>query len=165
MHPRFETLPEKKLVGKRRRMSLSKDLTFELWRSFMPERRKITNAMGTDLFSMQVYDRDFDFMNFDPEAYFEKWAAMEVTEFDNIPDGMEPFVLKGGLYAVFVHKGPASKGEMTFRYIFGVWLPDSDYKIDDRPHFEILGEKYKHDDPVSEEEIWIPVTRKETGDL
>jgi AraC family transcriptional regulator len=26
---------------------------------------------------------------------------------------------------------------------------------DDRPHFEILGDKYKNDHPDSEEEIWI----------
>ena len=80
--------------------------------------------------------------------------------FENIPAGMNPFLLKGGLYAVFVHRGPASSGEKTFRYIFGIWLPASEYVIDDRPHFEILGEKYKHDDPDSEEEIWIPVKHK-----
>lgn len=31
------------------------------------------------------------------------------------------------------------------------------YEIDFRPHFEILGEKYKNNDPGSEEEVWIPV--------
>ena len=38
--------------------------------------------------------------------------------------------------------------------------PNSDYKPDDRPHFELLGAKYKNDDPDSEEEIWIPIKRK-----
>jgi len=38
-------------------------------------------------------------------------------------------------------------------YIFSDWLPKSDYELDEKPHFEILGEKYKNDDPNSEEEI------------
>ncbi|MEP7234441.1 MAG: GyrI-like domain-containing protein, partial [Ignavibacteriota bacterium] len=45
----------------------------------------------------------------------------------------------------------------TFQYILRTWVPNSNYELDDRPHFEILGEKYKKDDPSSEEEIWIPI--------
>jgi AraC family transcriptional regulator len=59
-----------------------------------------------------------------------------------------------------LHKGAASDGPKTFQYIFGTWLPDSEYLIDNRPHFEILGEKYKNEDPTSEEEIWIPIKPK-----
>jgi predicted transcriptional regulator YdeE len=33
-------------------------------------------------------------------------------------------------------------------------------KIDNRPHFEVLGDKYKNNDPSSEEEIWIPIRKK-----
>jgi AraC family transcriptional regulator len=35
-----------------------------------------------------------------------------------------------------------------------------EYELDDRPHFEILGDKYKNNDPNSEEEIWIPIKLK-----
>ena len=73
---------------------------------------------------------------------------------------METYILPGGLYAVFLHKGAATTGPKTFQYIFGTWLPESDYSLDIRPHFEILGEKYKNDDPDSEEEIWIPIKPK-----
>ena len=47
-----------------------------------------------------------------------------------------------------------------FQYIFGTWLPTSIYTIDNLPHFEILGKKYKNNDPTSEEEIWIPIKLK-----
>jgi AraC family transcriptional regulator len=57
-----------------------------------------------------VYDASFDFRNFNPEAPFEKWAAIEVADFSKIPDGMETFTLTGGRYAVFIHKGGAAKG-------------------------------------------------------
>lgn len=155
MEPRFELLPEKKLVGKRVTTSFAVNRTVELWRSFMPVRKEILNAVGAELYSVEVYGPDF-FRNFNPEAAFEKWAAMEVTDFDSVPDGMEPLLLTGGLYAVFLHKG-SNTDNSTYQFIFGTWLPGSGYLPDDRPHFEILGEKYKNGDPTSEEEIWIPV--------
>jgi AraC family transcriptional regulator len=73
---------------------------------------------------------------------------------------MEALVLKSGLYAVFLYHGPASEGSEFFKYIYREWLPGSEYQLDNRPHFEILGEKYKNEYPESEEEIWIPVKPK-----
>lgn len=159
MIPRIETLPEKKLIGKRLKMTLADNKTGELWRNFMPRRKEIKN-ITSDLISMQVYDPMLDFKDFNLNTPFEKWAAMEVAGFDTIPAEMEPFTLVGGLYAVFLHKGPASAGAKTFQYIFGTWLPSSQYLLDNRPHFELLGAKYKNDDPDSEEEFWIPVKQK-----
>ncbi len=160
MTPRIEILPEKKLIGKRLFMTMAENKTFELWRTFMPHRKEIINVVSADLISMQVYDQSFDFQHFDIHLPFDKWAAIEVTDFNMIPEGMEPYTLPSGLYAVFIHKGPATEGERTFRYIFETWIPQSLYLIDTRPHFEILGEKYKHDDPASEEEVWIPIRLK-----
>lgn len=165
MTPRIEILTEKKLIGKRMRMNFSIDKTFELWKSFMPRRKEIKNNLTSEFFSMQVYDKSFDFKNFDADSTFEKWAAIEVADFNTIPDGMECFTLKGGVYAVFIHKGAASTGAKTFQYIFGTWLPKSNYSMDNRLHFEILGEKYKREDPNSEEEIWIPIKRKKQAHL
>ena len=36
----------------------------------------------------------------------------------------------------------------------------SEYEFDNRPQFEILGEKYKNNAPDSEEEIWIPIKKR-----
>jgi AraC family transcriptional regulator len=160
MIPRIETIPEKKLIGQRLLMSLANDKTFALWSRFMPVRKKITNAVTTDLVCMQVYAPSFDFLNFNAEAVFEKWAAVEVTAGTAVPDEMEACTLPGGLYAVFIHKGAAITATQTFGYIFQTWLPQSGYVLDNRPHFEILGAKYKNNHPDSEEEIWIPVKPK-----
>jgi len=158
MEPRIETLQGKKLAGIRLTMSLANNKTGELWKTFMPRRREITNNLSNDLISMTIYSPNH-FAGFKPTNEFEKWAAIEVSDFKNIPVGMEPFTLKGGLYAVFHYKG--SSADMSiFQYIFGSWIPKSDYHLDNRPHFEILGEKYKNADPDSEEEIWIPVKKK-----
>ncbi|GET24931.1 GyrI-like domain-containing protein [Prolixibacter sp. NT017] len=156
---RIKEIPVKKLVGKRMTMSFAENQTGELWKSFMPRRREITNNVNQDLISMQVYPAGF-FRNFNPTTPFEKWAAVEVNEFNSVPEGMETYVLPEGLYVVFIYHGKASDAAPFFQHILGEWLPQSDYQLDDRPHFEILGEKYKNDSPYSEEEIWIPVKEK-----
>ncbi len=158
MQPRIETLKDKKVVGKRLKMSLAKNRTGELWQSFMPKRKEIGNAISSDLFSLQIYETDY-FTTFNPNNEFEKWALIEVADFENVPSDMEKLILKGGLYAVFDYKGLNTETSI-FTYIFTKWLPNSDYLLDERPHFEILGEKYKNGDPNSEEEIWIPIKPK-----
>ena len=126
----------------------------------MPRRKEITNPTGSELYSVEVYTPLF-FDPFNPNAEFEKWAAVEVPNFDKVPDEMETLTLPGGLYAVFVHQGPASAGPKTYGYIFETWLPNADFLLDNRPHFALMGEKYKQDDPGSEEEIWIPIKPKQ----
>ena len=155
LKPRIETITAIKLIGKRLTMSLSDNRSGELWRSFMQSRKEIGNSIGNTLYSIQVYDPLY-YANFNPTTEFVKWAASEVTDFYNMPDGMETITLPAGLYAVFPYKGLSSDPQI-FRYIFGTWLPDSGYTLDNRPHFEKLGEKYKNEDPDSEEEIWIPI--------
>lgn len=103
--PRIETLSEKKLVGKRLPMSFLNNRTSELWQSFISRRKEIQDTVGTDLFSLQHYENINSFEDFNPETIFEKWATIEVTDFNNIPEAMEAFTLRGGLYAVFNYKG------------------------------------------------------------
>jgi AraC family transcriptional regulator len=100
MQPRLENIPDKKLLGKRVRMTLAHNRTAELWSSLMPRRREIKNKLNDDLISMQIFDESFNFRNFNENTVFEKWAAVEVTDFDSIPQGLESAVLKGGLYAI-----------------------------------------------------------------
>jgi len=159
MTPRIVIANEKKLIGKRLIMSFSDYKVGELWKNFMPRRKEINNSLSSDLISMTVY-KPTHFLNFSPTNEFEKWAAIEVSDFDNVPSEMETFTLAGGLYAVFDYKG-LNTDDSIFRYIFGEWIPSSDYDLDNRPHFEILGDKYKNNDPASEEEIWIPIKRKQ----
>ncbi|NUY79796.1 GyrI-like domain-containing protein [Flavobacterium sp. MAH-1] len=155
MFLRIEEFPETRLIGKKLEMSFAHNTTFELWRSFMPRRNEIRNAHGNDLFSLQIYPANMDFS--DASRTFEKWAAVAVGCDENIPENMYSLVIPPGKYAVFLHSGPASLAAVTFGYIFNEWLPTSGFTLDDRPHFEILTEKYRHDAIDSEEEVWIPI--------
>ena len=130
-----------------------------LWSAFMPRIKEITNTLSNDLFSLVVY-APTHFTNFSPTNEFERWAAAEVSDFDDVPNEMETFVLPAGLYAVYDYKGSSAGSSSFFQQIYTVWLPASDYVLDNRPHFEVLGDKYKNNDPSSEEEVWIPIKPK-----
>ena len=118
MVPRIETLSTKKLIGKRLTMSFSNNKTFELWRSFMPYRKEIHNCVSPDLYSLQMYPPSF-FDNFSPNTEFEKWAAIEVVDFVDIPGDLYTLNLASGLYAVFLYKGLPSAASETFQFILG----------------------------------------------
>jgi len=159
MNPQIIFSKEKLIIGIRQNFSLSNNKTFELWQRFMPRRNEIKNRVNSEFLSIQIYTEDFDFSSFNPDLEFEKWAAVEVTCNEFIPYGLEASLIHSGLYAVFLYKGLQSAFSETFRYIFEIWLPSSDYVIDNRAHFEIIGEKYKNNHPDSEEEIWIPIKK------
>ena len=156
--PRIEILKEKKLIGLNLKMSLIQNKTGQLWGQFGPRIKEINNRVSEDKISMQLYTASY-YEKFSPENEFEKWATVEVEDFDSIPNELKSFTLKEGLYAVFDYKG-SSADPSIFQYIFWQWLPNSPYTIDDRPHFEVLGKNYKNNDPNSEEEIWIPIAEK-----
>lgn len=159
MIPRIETIIEKKLVGQRMTMSYADYRIGELWGSFMPRRKEITNNLTNDLISLVEYAPNH-FIDFKPTNQFERWATVEVENFNNVPVELETYNLSSGLYAVFNYKGMSSGAAAFFQYIYSEWVPNSEYILDDRAHFEVLGEKYKNNDPSSEEEIWIPIKAK-----
>ena len=157
--PRIEHFTGKTFVGKKLDMSFAENKTAELWRSFMPMRKEIENSVGIELYSIEVFPPGF-FIGFSPQTTFEKWAAVEVPHGSHCPESMQQIGIGEGLYAVFTHRGPASSGPVTYQYIFQTWLPNSDFELDNRAHFAVMDERYKQEDPSSEEELWIPVCKK-----
>ncbi|PCI02031.1 MAG: GyrI-like domain-containing protein [Flavobacteriaceae bacterium] len=158
LKPSIKFLEEKKLIGASIKTNLIQNKTATLWRGFMGSRHQISGTISDDLFSLQLYPKDY-FKSFSPATHFIKWAAKEVSSIENIPSTMQSFILVGGMYAVFDYKG-SSDDHTIYDVIFTEWLPNSDYVLDNRPHFEILGEKYKNSDENSEEQIWIPIKHK-----
>ena len=153
--PEIKTIQAKKMMGMRMQMSLIDNKTGALFRTFMPRRKEIMNLVSKGTYALQQYD----FKSFTPQTIFEKWACVDVSDFDTILDEMETFTLESGTYAVFIHKGTTSDFMKTMQYIVEEWLPSSNYEVDNsRPHFEYLTEKYLGpNNPDSEEEVWIPI--------
>jgi AraC family transcriptional regulator len=153
--PEILTIPEKKLVGKSMSMSIVNNKTGILWGSFMPQLKAIKHRVGTDKISLQVYSSDY-FKAFNPNTIFTKWAAVPVSDFNEIAAGLSTFVIDSGKYAVFQYKGEAGDNRI-FQYIYSEWLPKSGFQLDQRPHFEVLGAKYDNTSADSEEAIYIPI--------
>lgn len=159
MTPTIKQLEETKLIGRYVSMTIADNNTMELWKSMGPRIKEIECRLGQDKWSIQLYpDRYLE--EFDPHKEFVKWAAVPVSSHDVIPSGLQSLVIETGLYAVFKYKGH-SKDNTIYQYIFSEWIPKSQYVVDDRPHFEVLGAAYKNNDPNSEEEIWIPIKPSE----
>ena len=155
--PKIIEITTKKLIGIGIQTSLAENSTLALWQQFKPLVKNVKNRPNTDSYSIQIYENNFDMRKFTPVTTFEKWAAIEVFNFDNIPKNLETFTLLGGKYAVFIHKGTAREFHTTAAYIYGEWLPNSNFELDNRPHFEIMSENYNPNAPNAEEEVWIPI--------
>ncbi len=154
-------LMPKKMLGMKITTSLAENKTRELWSKFKPRVKEIGNRADIDFYSIQEYAKDLKYEKFTQYTQFVKWAAVQVTDFDDIPTGMDQLIIPGGLYAIFIHKGPIHTFYKTSQYIYGKWIPGSDYALDQRPQFEIMTEKYLGPDhPDSEEEVWVPLKPK-----
>ncbi len=158
MEPRIEQIEEKYFIGMSIEMSLVDNKTFQLFSTFMPRRKEISNNKTHDVFDLIIYPKGY-FLRFNPTTNFKKHALVEVSDFDNIPEGMEKLTLPSGQYAVFSFEGHIPNPE-NFKYIYSTWLPNSNFNLDDRPHFDILSEKIQQKSPDAIQEFWIPVSPK-----
>lgn len=149
---RIEFIESKKLIGFRITTSFQDDKTPVVWKIFMMRRKEISNRISHQLFSLQIYPEDFT-----PSQTFTKYALAEVSDFDNVPNDFDLFELESGKYLVFNYKGKAENGPEIFSYIFQNFIPENQFEIDTRPHFEIFGNDYNPNDDSAEEEIWIPI--------
>ena len=117
MQPRIETLEEKKLVGMRTKMSYSNNTTYQLWKTFRSRIDEVSNKIGSDFYSIQIYDENF-FLNVNPNREFEKLAAIEVSNLDKISAELEPLILHSGHYAVFDYVGSSARAADVFQVHF-----------------------------------------------
>lgn len=77
------------------------------------------------------------------------------------PEGMAAFELPAGNYAVFKHKGTRTSFHLTTQYIFGSWLPNSEYELDNRPRFELMDKDYVPTDANAKELVYIPIKKRQ----
>ncbi len=153
LNPKIITISEKKVVGMRSAMHRDQyGNIVALWKQFMPRKRELKNTVSEELIAMQIFTLQKDGQ---PNEEFQIWACAEVLSFNDIPKNMENYILPSGEYAVFLHKG--MDASTTYQRIMAEWLPTSGFQIDDRPHFQVMGEKYKNGSPDSEEDFYVPI--------
>lgn len=152
----IENYPRTTLVGLQVNTSFAMNHTVGLWKRFMPMFMGLQSPK-TELYSIDVYPTGFFNDPFDPAREFVKWAAISFDSNLALPEEWETLIIPEGKYAVFHYVGNQLTAPEYYRNIYTKWIPEAGYVVDERPHFAVMGEKYKNGDPQSEEDIWIPI--------
>lgn len=157
---KIELIGEKKFVGKKHQRPMDDMAIFIMWKEFANRKAEVKHAVSLDMWPIHIYDgifyRDVRFT----DDQIETWATVEVTEFEEIPWGMESITVEAGLYAIFEHQGTLATFTDTLTNIYENWFPSSEYCLDNRPHLSIRDPDYNPYKNTSEI-VLIPVRKKE----
>lgn len=158
MVPEIITRPAVKLVGIAQQYD-SADLSLpKLWSAFRPFRDKIKNRIGDESFG--IYEAYEEHGDDGEDVTFSYVCTAPVANFDDVPEGMTTRELPEQMYAKFVHRGSITTLDQTLKYIWGSWLPKSDFDYVERPDFELYPPNYNVADPKAEMALHIPIQPK-----
>ncbi|MBI4405968.1 MAG: AraC family transcriptional regulator [Deltaproteobacteria bacterium] len=129
----------------------------ELWTRFVQRVMGIPNRKGTHYFGVsEVIDLK--------EASFNYIACVEVDDKQTPPEGMVYREIPANTYAVFTHTNRTSSLhdslQETLQYIWGTWIPKSDYVPVKAPDFELYDERFNPMTMRGEIDICVPIKRK-----
>ncbi|MEN6521378.1 MAG: GyrI-like domain-containing protein [Armatimonadota bacterium] len=140
MEPKIVTRGEIKLIGNK---YIGANLNGEipaLWdKQFLPRMSEIKNVVNGNASYGLCECMCKGECKCGQGAEFYYIAAMEVSSFDEVPDGMSTKTVPAAKYAVFTHKGPVSKLHDTFQKIYTEWIPASGLEIAGNYCFEYYG--------------------------
>jgi AraC family transcriptional regulator len=100
---------------------------------------------------------EFETAPFTNDLIYTHWACVEINEMNSFEKDLHVLKFNGGKYLKFTHKGLSTDFLKTSYEIYAHWVPFYGFKIENRPHFQIMDERYKSDRIDSEEDLYIPV--------
>jgi len=78
-----------------------------------------------------------------------------------VPAGMVRWKIPALTYAHFTHRGPISRLSETINYIYGAWMPRSDYRRNERgPELERYDDRFRDGGQDCELDYLVPVIRR-----
>jgi AraC family transcriptional regulator len=95
--------------------------------------------------------------NSDGAGNFDYIAGVEVSSFDDLPEGFSRVRIPAQRYAVFSHREHISLMRATIYTIWNKWLPTSGHTHADAPDFELYDERFDPQTGTGTVEIWLPV--------
>lgn len=151
MEPEIVILKEQKLYGLALDMSLVQNTTHQLFQDLMTIRSQ-KELHPIPVFDIKIYPDNY-FEAFNPNQIFTKWVAIDLTSTAD-QEQLHPIHLPAGKYAKF--SNPYEFGNpQIYQDILQKWLPNSNFQLDNRPHFDVfLPQK---DRAHIKEEIYIPI--------
>ncbi|WHI50911.1 GyrI-like domain-containing protein [Microbulbifer sp. MLAF003] len=156
MEPQIISRPAMQLVGIAQEYDHENLSLPKLWSAFRPYRDKIPNRINDESFGIyECYEEAGD------EIQFKYVCCAPVADLTQVPEGMVARELPEQLYAKFVHRGSITTLEQTLKYIWGSWLPKSNYDYIEKPDFELYPPRYQVASPTAEMYLHIPVKERQ----
>ena len=149
--PRFETGKALLVAGIGERCTHENEGAFipSLWQRFHQTIDNVPGRIGKVAYGVCC--------NADDAGNFDYVAAVEVTDFSDLPREFQSVRIPEQKYAVFTHAEHISTIRRTVNTIWNHWLPASGMKAADAPSFERYDEKFDSSTGNGGLEIWIPV--------
>jgi predicted transcriptional regulator YdeE len=92
------------------------------------------------------------------EARFIRYSAcFQVSNTQDLPEGLEVVTVPEGNYVEFIHRGPVSTLFQTCDGIYRFWLPRSGYSAGNGPMLEIYPENFKGNEENAEIRLLISI--------
>lgn len=157
LEPRFVEREEFVLAGFRRHTGEGYHVIGEAWAALKSSLPAVARSNPHTMYGFEDYAEDF---TADPLAFWYM-AGVEADRDVPLPEGMTRRVVKKATYAVFTVNGNNAAGEIgkAFRYAYFVWLPRSEYRLDEDAlcDFEFYDERWDCQHGAAQMDIWIPV--------
>ena len=161
IEPRFEEREEFVIAGYRKHTKDGFNIIGEAWFELKSNMDCIERKNEHTMYGFEDYSEDF---SPDPLSFYYM-AAVEVDKNAILPEGAYRKVVPKAKYAVFTVNGNNAGGEIgkAFHYIYFVWLPNSEYCIDENAlsDFEFYDERWDCQLATAQMDIYIPVRKME----
>ena len=151
MEPIVEDIGTMKVVGVKGKCNMATTMADipPLWKKLMENSDSIKNKVGECTFGVYTM--------IDKENCWAL-ASYQVSEVDDVPDGMVSEVVPAMKVAKFTHKGREQELKNTYEKIMGEWLPATGLELDwTKPTLEMYDERFKEGSDESECEIWMAI--------
>ncbi len=128
----------------------------ELWNEFSQKIASIEHSVGTDTFGLCFGSDPSIAKNEDTALCYI--AGVEVsTASTAVPDGMILRRLPRSKYVHFAHVGPLMEFQTTLDYIWGTYLPRSNYHRVEAPDLEVYPKDFDPAAPIVNIDLYIPL--------
>jgi AraC family transcriptional regulator len=132
------------------------DLVTNMWLNFNPRRKEILQRKTGKGYALV---RSPSGMMIEDTLSYVASVEIELDSTETLPLDMKRFEMNQQLYACFETQGVADTTRMSLDYIYGLWLPQSDYKRATGFDMKIFDFRMRLDRPDSVSTYCIPVQK------
>ncbi|MDK9701209.1 MAG: GyrI-like domain-containing protein [bacterium] len=161
--PRIVKLDSFQVVGIEGKSSMKNNQIPKYWEMFIPREKEVKAIADPNISYGFCFMDDEQCDEENEETEFTVFIGLPVTKVDQIPDGMKYRTIPACEYVVFTHKGKFNPNglQRSYGYIYGVWLPKSNLKIESRFNFEYYEKgRFKGvDNDDTEIDIYVPLKK------